>query len=237
MERELEKDLKEIEYLIYVHKERENTHTRSVLERAHEIIETCAKAARTLSELEELLSRENTQEITRSSRDNEVTEYCPQCDREIAVLWNVERDELEKILEEMKESSIMVATSKEHYIHPQDGRFVEEVVLLNDVEEIIRKHMSGKGKDAHMNDGWIPVEERMPEEYGEYLVTIVPSAGYLWAKRIIANFSDLMGIVKKPIFYTGEVGKIDFEDITDMVIAWRPLPEPHRPERSNDEKE
>lgn len=92
MERELEKDLKEIEYLIYVHKERENTHTRSVLERAHEIIETCAKAARTLSELEELLSRENTQEITRSSRNNEVTEYCPQCDREIAVLWDVEHD-------------------------------------------------------------------------------------------------------------------------------------------------
>ena len=92
------------------------------------------------------------------------------------------------------------------------------------------------------NDGWIPVEERLPEErlpeeYGEYLVTIVPSAGYLWAKRIIANFSDLMGIVKKPIFYTGEVGKIDFEDITDMVIAWRPLPEPYRPERSSDEKE
>lgn len=90
------------------------------------------------------------------------------------------------------------------------------------VKDIIRKHM---------NDDWIPVEERMPEEYGEYLVTIVPSAGYLWGKRIIANFSDLMGIVKKPIFYTGEVGKIDFEDITDMVIAWRPLPEPYRPER------
>ena len=131
--------------------------------------------------------------------------------------------ELEKILEEMKESSITVATSKEHYIHPQDGRFVEEVVLLDDIEKIIRKHM---------NDGWIPVEEWMPEEYGEYLVTIVPSAGYLWAKRIIANFSDLMGIVKKPIFYTGEVGKIDFEDITDMVVAWRPLPESYRPERS-----
>ena len=94
------------------------------------------------------------------------------------------------------------------------------------IEEIIRKHM---------NAGWIPVEERMPEEYGEYLVTIVPSAGYLWGKRIIANFSDLMGIVKKPIFYTGEVGKIDFEDITDMVIAWRPLPEPYRPERCGGE--
>ena len=49
---------------------------------------------------------------------------------------------LEKILEEMKESSITVATSKEHYIHPQDGRFVEEVVLLDDIEKIIHKHMN-----------------------------------------------------------------------------------------------
>lgn len=71
MERELEKDLKEIEYLIYVHKNRGNTNTQSVLERVHEIIEPCAKAARTLSELEELLSRENGPEITRSSRDND----------------------------------------------------------------------------------------------------------------------------------------------------------------------
>lgn len=223
MERELEKDLREIEYLIYVHKERENTHTQSVLERAHEIIEPCAKAARTLPELEELLSRENGPEITRSSRDNDVTEYCPHCDREITVSWNVERDELEKILEEIDET--IERYGKNPYI---DGKVTDLCYGMNIAKDIIRKHM---------NDGWIPVEERLPEEYGEYLVTIVPSAGYLWAKRIIANFSDLMGIVKKPIFYTGEVGKIDFEDITDMVIAWRPLPEPHRPERSNDEKE
>lgn len=96
---------------------------------------------------------------------------------------------------------------------------------------IINAHMK------HMNDGWIPVERGLPEEYGEYLVTIVPSAGYLWAKRIIANFSDLMGIVKKPIFYTGEVGKIDFEDITDMVIAWQPLPEPYIPRNQNKPEE
>lgn len=43
------------------------------------------------------------------------------------------------------------------------------------VEDNIRKHM---------NDGWIPVERGLPEEYGEYLVTIVPLAGYLWAKEL-----------------------------------------------------
>ena len=122
---------------------------------------------------------------------------------------------LEKILEEIEQR---VNYYKEH----ATLEYVDICAGLREAEGIIRKHM---------NDGWIPVEERLPEEYGEYLVTIVPSAGYLWAKRIIANFSDLMGIVKKPIFYTGEVGKIDFEDITDMVIAWHPLPEPYCPEQ------
>ena len=75
MERELEKDLKEIEYLIYVHKNRGNTNTQSVLERVYEIIEPCA----------------NTLEITRSPQDNDVTEYCPHCDRETTVLWDVEQ--------------------------------------------------------------------------------------------------------------------------------------------------
>ena len=122
--------------------------------------------------------------------------------------------ELEKILEEMKESSIMVATSKEHYIHPQDGRFVEEVVLLNDVEEIIRKHMSGKGKDAHMNDGWISAKKK-PEEDGFYVATM---------SGILAN-------QKEPFVGLAEFEDGEWVDGND-VIVWRPLPEPYHPERS-----
>ena len=38
------------------------------------------------------LSLEKDPEITKSSRDNEVTECCPHCDSEITVLWNVEQD-------------------------------------------------------------------------------------------------------------------------------------------------
>ena len=142
--------------------------------------------------------------------------------------------ELEKILEEMNEIKDGNRKEKLYAKYPPNSKDQEVLNaysqgyedgtdnFYNAAAEIIRKHI---------NDGWIPVEERMPEEYGEYLVTIVPSAGYLWAKRIIANFSDLMGIVKKPIFYTGEVGKIDFEDIIDMVIAWHPFQEPCRQER------
>ena len=110
--------------------------------------------------------------------------------------------ELEKILEEIKESSIIVATSKEHYIHPQDGRFVEEVVLLDCVEDIIRKHM---------NDGWIPVEERLPDNNENVLVTTdmgLITSGYIAHGTWITD--------QEP----------------DYPIAWRPLPEPYRPERS-----
>lgn len=143
---------------------------------------------------------------------------------------------LEKILEEMKESSIMVATSKEHYIHPQDGRFVEEVVLLNDVEEIIRKHMSGKGKDAHMNDGWIPVEERMPEK-NEYFVDTSSNKefpnGY-YRRLEIAYMTDTVEYIHG--YYDGYKWMDKYLDAIKNVVAWR-IHEPYRPERSSDEKE
>lgn len=155
--------------------------------------------------------------------------------------------ELEKILEEIDREEKNDLLSIGHTTGYKAGA----LKMANTIKDIIHKHMNDNnscgecsrrkwyqiGYKDGKDDGWISAEERMPEEYGEYLVTIVPSAGYLWAKRIIANFSDLMGIVKKPIFYTGEVGKIDFEDITDMVIAWRPLPEPYIPRNQNKPEE
>ena len=59
--------------------------------------------------------------------------------------------ELEKILEEIelekKRCSLSQDCSNEYA--------VTEISLLEKIEKIIRKHM---------NDGWIPVDERLPEE-------------------------------------------------------------------------
>ena len=55
MERELEKTLLEIECSMKDHERRGNTHTQSVLEQARDIIGMCAQAARTPSELKEIL--------------------------------------------------------------------------------------------------------------------------------------------------------------------------------------
>ena len=75
-------------------------------------------------------------------------------------------------------------------------------------KDIIRKHM---------NDGWIPVEERMPED-GTYLCTLD---------------GELCGI-EEP--FTGMCGiENGIWDEPDCVIAWRHLPEPYRPERSEGE--
>ena len=82
------------------------------------------------------------------------------------------------------------------------------------VKDIIRKHM---------NDGWIPVEERLPEEPKEnpefegkkielYFVTV---KGTKYPFRAIWNGK----------FFTDGWNKCN-------VIAWRPLPEPYCPERS-----
>lgn len=152
MERELEKDLKEIEYLIYVHKNRGNTNTQSVLERVHEIIEPCAKAARTLSELEKLLSRENGPEITRLSRDN---------------------------------------------------------------------------------DGWIPVQDKLPEDDVDVLIT--------YADIDDENYTDICITTYGYAYLGGH--KLDFKEWRSpfeyfrsnyKVIAWQPLPEPYRSERSRE---
>ena len=47
MERELEKTLMEIEHLIKVHEQRENTHTQSVLEQAHRVDDEATGRKRT----------------------------------------------------------------------------------------------------------------------------------------------------------------------------------------------
>ena len=78
---------------------------------------------------------------------------------------------------------------------------------------------------------WIPVSERLPKkgEYGKVLVTYIPSGGTLWTTVIVAHYSDLMGI-SKPSFHVGEVGKESFQNITEQVIAWMPLPKPYKAE-------
>ena len=110
--------------------------------------------------------------------------------------------ELEKILEEIDET--IERYGKNPYI---DEKVTDLCYGLNIAKNIIRKHMK---------DGWIPVEERLPED-GTYLCTLA---------------GELCGI-EEP--FTGMCGiENGIWDEPDCVIAWRPLPKPYRPERSRE---
>ena len=77
---------------------------------------------------------------------------------------------------------------------------------------------------------WIPCTERLPEKSGRYLVTRGSNVcGSLWNRVDILNYSDLMGLKKEKIWWSGNVGKSDFETYDD-VLAWMPLPKPYNAE-------
>lgn len=114
--------------------------------------------------------------------------------------------ELEKILEKIIKKSFCVE------IREYES---ETVVLLDDVEEILEKHM---------NDGWIPVQERLPEEKKSVLVQWEKYDRHL---NVTLTYLDVM--------WMDDAEEKVFETINGVpngkVIAWRPLPEPYRPER------
>ena len=102
--------------------------------------------------------------------------------------------ELEKILEEIEDhvkKFVVYGTSYDY-------------ISFRWVKQIIRKHM---------NDDWIPVEERLPEN-GETVLCTDGENIYLveYDADLDAGFGDM-----------------------DCITAWRPLPEPYRPERSEGE--
>ena len=68
----------------------------------------------------------------------------------------------------------------------------------------------------HMNDGWIPVEVK-PTEDGFYVATM--------SGALVDQEEPFAGLAE---FEDGE-----WVDEDDVIIAWRPLPEPYRPERSD----
>ena len=118
--------------------------------------------------------------------------------------------ELEKILEEIEQK-------KCEYID-KDYIFGSGDIVngLDMAMEIIRKHM---------NDDWISVDERLPEEKKSVLVQWEKYDRHL---NVTLTYLDVMWLEDEE--------DVVFETINGIpngrVIAWRPLPEPYRPERS-----
>ena len=173
--------------------------------------------------------------------------------------------ELEKILEEIKDElkDIYLDIANNYNISDlqYDGDKVACVASKfrctadDKVEKIIHKHIFSKDTDitnkcgncsrrkwyqkgyddGKKNDGWIPVEERLPEAFGKYWVTIRYDDGRI-SEPVVVNFQGVKQkyVVDTPNGREYETWGIDSAFHGSRVIAWRPyyIPEPYRPERS-----
>ena len=121
--------------------------------------------------------------------------------------------ELEKILEEIIEQL------------KEEGCIIDDAAG-NRAEEIIRGIIR-----KHMNDGWIPVDDRLPEK-NEYFVETsgdkdFPNGYY---KRLeIAYMTDTIEYVHG--YHDGYKWMDKYHDTIKNVVAWR-IHEPYHPERS-----
>lgn len=146
--------------------------------------------------------------------------------------------ELEKILEEMREASVFAKN--------YDGS-VAECVTIGAAERILRKHTK--------NDGWIPVEKGLPE--CEQEVFILTERG----TETTALYEDGKILESKSKWYWNDIeGEWDDEEdcmiipegwweyrhfnpddvynnvVDEKVIAWHPLPEHYKPEKEDKQK-
>ena len=83
---------------------------------------------------------------------------------------------------------------------------------LLEAREIIRNHM---------NDGWVSVEERVPKEEG-YKVLVCSKKGNI-DTGIYSPYTKQ--------WFIGNISALGKD-----IIAWRPLPEPYHPERSEHDR-
>lgn len=119
----------------------------------------------------------------------------------------------EKILDQLDEASVLRANSKEYFNNPQNGEYVDDVVLMKDAIKIVNEVAE------EYKDGWIPCSERLPEEY-----TVL----------CCDNYGEM--IVGHPYFDEVSNTNYSVESDNEMMydcVAWQPLPEPFK-ERDSD---
>ena len=97
-------------------------------------------------------------------------------------------------------------------------------VPLSDFKEGYKQAiLDGKTNFSRPQGEWIPVSERLPDKNMPCLVSV---GKFNFTQ--IAMYSDLMETIEHKIFYQGDYGKNNFQNITEYVNAWQPLPEPYK---------
>lgn len=118
------------------------------------------------------------------------------------------------------------------------------------VEAIIKKHLSAEDTNVPTNDGWIPVEKGLPECEQEVFIltergtktTALYEDGRVPESKSKWNWTDIQGewddeedcmIIPEGWWEYRHFNPDDVYNcpVDEKVIAWRPLPEPYKPEK------
>lgn len=137
---------------------------------------------------------------------------------------------LEKILEEikerikkLKEADNMCRVNAERNRNFESVKYFQSLMFATEraesvIGDIIRSHM-----DEAENDGWISVEERLPEEGEEVLAQFVVRVRYMNNKVDEAVYIHTM-------HYENGAWKSYAGVPNGKVEAWQPLPKPYKGE-------
>jgi hypothetical protein len=116
------------------------------------------------------------------------------------------KEEFEKIRKKLDEESVMRANSEKFYSEPQNGEYVDCVVLLKDALSIVSE------VEAEYGNEWIPVERALPESEKRVLC--------LHEHKVV----DCGHYIEKEWYCDLD----EYSTKRNKVIAWMPLPEPYR---------
>lgn len=133
---------------------------------------------------------------------------------------------LEKILEEIKE------VEKKFVVGHEVLFALGATGIATEIEKIIRSHMNDED-----NNGWIPVEDGLPEEHDSIFAKFKGTD--MWSNAMFEKSSDKVNVTfefedgtrKSGTSYTID-GKWECEKgncaVKRKVIAWSSLPEPYK---------
>ena len=178
--------------------------------------------------------------------DNEIMEQCPYCENEAALHWDVEKDGHQVFCPNCGKPMMLCSMCD-----ARDG------AVCDWKEGEGCKHSDERYRDyfrSHMNDGWIPVEKEWPpfgqrlqatilhhEWISDYDSSWVPEkekihhAAYIEVCEIHPMGAMWCYACAEDDYHSDIVYIEPAKDLSSPVaeiIAWRPLPEPYHPERS-----
>lgn len=116
----------------------------------------------------------------------------------------------EKIIEKLEDLEI-------HFDNDYFSSNREGMIVKNDAIEIVKQEAEQFGTDINVgSNGWIACSERLPKEYGDYLVW--------WTDITRKQYYEIAEYEPN----NGWIGEIPQAKGEYSVIAWQPLPEVYK---------